>query len=701
MSEPGGLFSGVFARGAAHGGADTSDRAWLQAMLDTEAALARALERAGLASAGAGAAVTAAARAGDFDPAELGRQAALTGNPVPALVRALTGRLGADAAAAGAVHHGATSQDVIDTAMMLLARAAADAIVASLADAATAAAGLAAAHAGTPMLGRTLLQQAVPVTFGLVAAGWMTGIDEATARLAAVRRERLAVQFGGAAGTLASLGQDGPRVAGLLAAELGLADPGLPWHTNRLRVVELAAALAGVCAATGKIARDVTLLAQTEVGELREGGNPGRGGSSAMPHKRNPVAAVAVLGCARQAPGLLATLAAAAEQEQQRAAGAWHAEWQPLAHLLELTASAAAWSAELLAGLEVDAAAMRANLAKAGGLPLAEHVTAVLAPALGRLPAHDLVADAAGRAAASGQPFRDVLLDLAEGVTAEQIDAALDPAGYLGATAILITRALAAHHAAATGPSTTPARLFTPCSFTQCLLTQGVAQVDDVVLGLLEQRAQGLGHVGQPQLAGLGDPVAVPLELLFLQVEVGLQRRLAVRAVRHRRDRHRGGAAEEVDLHGQRLGVLELLSQMGSELLGDGPVLGALDGRRVLHVLDDRLELRAEIGVEPLDELLLVHVPSLGSAGPACQLSGLPASRPPNPGRLSAPLDLPVEEEATCQTTMAQTAMAQTAMSQAGTGPNRACGFAARCSVTSTWTRRWPVPPSSPPRSRT
>jgi 3-carboxy-cis,cis-muconate cycloisomerase len=450
MSEPGGLFGGVFARGAARGGADTGDRAWLQAMLDTEAALARALERAGLAPAGAGAAVTAAARADGFDPAELGRQAALTGNPVPALVRALAGRLPPDAAAA--VHHGATSQDIVDTAMMLLARAAVDAIGASLAEAATAAAALAAAHEGTPMLGRTLLQQAVPVTFGLVAAGWMTGIDEAGARLGVVRHERLAVQFGGAAGTLASLGQDGPRVAALLAAELGLADPGLPWHTNRLRVVELAAALAGACAATGKIARDVTLLAQTEVGELREGGGAGRGGSSAMPHKRNPVAAVAILGCARQAPGLLATLAAAAEQELQRAAGGWHAEWQPLTHLFALTASAAAWSAELLAGLEVDAAAMRANLARAGGLPLAEHVTAVLAPRLGRLPAHDLVAGAAARAAATGRAFRDVLLDLADGVTAEEIDAALDPVGYLGAAQALVARALAAHRAAATGP---------------------------------------------------------------------------------------------------------------------------------------------------------------------------------------------------------------------------------------------------------
>jgi 3-carboxy-cis,cis-muconate cycloisomerase len=437
MSEGGELFAGVFA----HGGTDLSATAWLQAMLDTEAALARALERAGLAADGAGAAVTAVAKAPNFDLAELGRQATRTGNPVPALVRALHAMLPGPAAAA--VHHGATSQDIIDTAMMLLAKTALDSALGSLSEAAAAAARLAAEHRDTVMLGRTLLQQAVPVTFGLVAAGWLTSLDEARLRLAAVRRERLAVQFGGAAGTLAPLGRAGPGVAALLAGELGLAEPVLPWHTGRLRVVELAAALAGVCAAAGKIARDVTLLAQPELGEVREGGSGG--GSSTMPHKRNPVAAVAILGCTRQAPGLLATLTAAAEQEHQRAAGAWHAEWQPLAALLRLTGSAASWCAGLLAGLTVDAAAMRASLDAAGGLPLAEHVAALLAPKLGRPAAHDLVASAA----AGGRSLRDVLLGA--GLTASEADTALDPAGYLGAAGEFVDRALAAH-ASAAGP---------------------------------------------------------------------------------------------------------------------------------------------------------------------------------------------------------------------------------------------------------
>jgi 3-carboxy-cis,cis-muconate cycloisomerase len=448
-AEHDGLFSALFDRGAVR----TGDEAWLQAMLDAEAGLARALERAGQAPAGAGAAVTAAARAADFDVAAIGRAAALTGNPVPALVRALTARV--PPAAAGAVHRGATSQDIIDTAAMLMARRVIEAADRDLAAAQAAAARLARDHAGTVMAGRTLLQQAVPVTFGLVAAGWLTAIGEARQRLAEVRRDRLAVQFGGAAGTLASLGDAGPVVLTHFAAELGLARPVLPWHTDRLRVLEIAAALAGVCAALGKVARDVTLLAQSEVAEVAEGDGAGgerSGGSSAMPHKRNPVAAVVMLGCTRRAPGLLAGLAAAAEQEHQRAAGAWHAEWEPLADLLRLTGSAAAWAAALLAGLRVDGARMRANLDAARGLPLAEHVGAVLTPALGRLAALDLVAQASALAAESGRTLGDVLSAeprFAEpiagaGISRDQLTAALDPETYLGAAAAFVSAALAA-----------------------------------------------------------------------------------------------------------------------------------------------------------------------------------------------------------------------------------------------------------------
>ena len=452
----GGLFGGVFARG----GAIIDDTAWLQAMLDAEAGLARALERAGLAPPGAGAAVTRAARAADFDIAELGELSALTGNPVPGLARALTRAVGGQAGRA--VHRGATSQDILDTAAMLLARTAIGAARADLVEAADATADLAREHRSTLMIGRTLLQQAVPVTFGVVAAGWLAGLDAAIQGLTWVRNTRLAAEFGGAAGTLASLGADGVRVKALLAEELGLADPPLPWHTERLRIIDVGTAMARATAALSSIARDVTLLAQTEVAEAAEGagareengaGAPRRGVSSAMANKNNPVASVAILGCARQVPGLLATLVASAEQEHQRAAGAWHAEWQPFGHLLQVASSAASWGSELLGGLEVDTGKMAANLAAAGGLPLAERVTALLRSALGGPEAHDLVATAAAKAATSGVPLRDILLadpDLEDklaqaGITQATIEQALDPAGYLGASGDFITAALEAH----------------------------------------------------------------------------------------------------------------------------------------------------------------------------------------------------------------------------------------------------------------
>jgi 3-carboxy-cis,cis-muconate cycloisomerase len=434
-----GLFGAVFGRGASGPVAD--DAAWLRSMLAAEAALARALERAGLVPRGAGAAVTKAADAADFGPAELAelsRAAAVTGNPVPGLARVLTRRV-TDPAARAAVHTGATSQDIMDTAAMLLARDALGAAIADLTAAAEAAAGLAAAHRRTLMTGRTLLQQTVPVTFGLVAAGWLAGLDSAVEWLAFVRDTRLAVQYGGSAGTLASLGADGARVRALLAEELGLADSPLPWHTERLRVIDVGTVSARACAALSKIARDVTLLAQAEVGEVVS--------------SDTPLAAVAILGCARQAPGLLATLVACAEQEHQRAAGAWHAEWQPYSHLLQLAVSAAAWASDLLGNLDVDTARMAATMAEAGGLPLAERVTALLRGSLGAAQAHDLVATAAAKSASSGVPFRDVLLATPEientltkaGISHARVEAALDPAGYLGSSEAFITAALDAH----------------------------------------------------------------------------------------------------------------------------------------------------------------------------------------------------------------------------------------------------------------
>jgi 3-carboxy-cis,cis-muconate cycloisomerase len=363
-------------------------------------------------------------------------------------VRALTAAV--DGPAAGHVHRGATSQDVLDTAAMLVARRGLDALVADLSAAADAAAALAARHRATPMAGRTLLQQALPITFGLEAAGWLAGLDDSIDRLHAVRG-RLAVQLGGAAGTLASLGDAGPDVLAHLAEELDLAAPIIPWHTVRTRVAELAGALGEAAGAVGKPARDLALLAQTEIGEVREGG-PRGGGSSTMPHKRNPVASVCAAACAARAPGLVATLLASMVQEHQRAAGAWHAEWRPLSELFEAVGAAAAWLRDGLEHLEVDEARMRANLDLTGGLLMAERVTGALTPALGRLAAHDLVAAACAEAAAARLPLAEVLEARAEiraHLAPARIRALLDPAGYLGSALLFVDRALAAHASAA------------------------------------------------------------------------------------------------------------------------------------------------------------------------------------------------------------------------------------------------------------
>jgi 3-carboxy-cis,cis-muconate cycloisomerase len=448
-----GLFDGVLARGRVREA--VGDRAWLQAMLDVEAALARAQARLGLLPADHAEAIARACRAEAFDLAAIGAAAAASGNPVVPLVRALTEAL--PGAAADAVHHGATSQDVLDSAAMLVAHRALGPLLDDLARAAAAAAALADAHRGTVMAGRTLLQQALPVTFGLKAAGWLVGLDEAAARLEELRRARLAVQLGGAAGTLAALGGSGVEVLGVLAGELGLAEPVLPWHTLRTRVAELAGALGVAAGVAGKVARDVTLLAQTEVAEVRERGPAGRGGSSTLPHKRNPVAAVAALACAEQAPGLAATLLAAMVQEHERAAGAWHAEWRPLTDLLRTTGSAVAWLRDSLERLEIDPERMRRNLDASGGLLLAERVTAALAPGLGRLAAHRLVQQVSTETLASRRPLAEVLHDRPEVhdlLDPEEIEHLLDPSGYLGSAEAFVDRALRSWRA--TRPPGTP-----------------------------------------------------------------------------------------------------------------------------------------------------------------------------------------------------------------------------------------------------
>ncbi|MGZ4165843.1 MAG: lyase family protein [Solirubrobacteraceae bacterium] len=357
-SEPG-LFAGIYGRGPV--AAQLTDHAWLQAMLDVEATLARACAAEGLIPEQAAEEIAGACRADRFDAAGLAVAAAESATPVVGLVRAL--RAAVPEAVREHVHLGATSQDVSDTALMLIAHRALEPLLVDARASADAAAGLAERHRTTPMIGRTLLQQALPITFGLRAAGWLTGIDAAAARLREVRDTELAVQMGG------PVGARDPAVAAHVAAALGLAEPVMPWQAIRVRPVALAAALGAFSGVLAKIARDVTLLAQQEVAEVGEGGDTDsahpRGGSSAMAHKRNPVAAVSVLACAKRTPGLVATALAAMEQEHERAAGAWQAEWGTYAELLTLTGSAAAWSREMLENLEVHAERMRANLAAA------------------------------------------------------------------------------------------------------------------------------------------------------------------------------------------------------------------------------------------------------------------------------------------------------------------------------------------------
>ena len=333
-----------------------SDEAWLQALLDVERALAAVNGRVGVIPEEAARAIGEACRADRFDPAAIADEGRAPGNPVEPLVRALREAVGGDAAEH--VHRGATSQDILDTAAMLVSREALGAILASLDDVAAACAGLVEAHRSTPMVARTLLQQAAPTTFGLKAAGWLLGVLAARTDLGFVRDERLAVQLGGPAGTL------DPGPAGLLAQELGLQEPVAPWHTNRTRVAELGAALGIAAGAAAKVGLDIGLLSQNEIGEVAEAEG---GASSAMPHKRNPVGSLLAVACARQAQAQVAVLAGSLVQEHERAFGAWHAEWPALVGALAYAGGAVNGARRAVEGLEVHADRMRENL-KASGL---------------------------------------------------------------------------------------------------------------------------------------------------------------------------------------------------------------------------------------------------------------------------------------------------------------------------------------------
>ena len=427
-----------------------SGRAWLGAMLEAEAALATAEARAGLIPEEAAAIIASRCDAGLFDPEEIGERGAAQGNPVPPLVRALTGAVaGVSEDASRYVHKGATSQDITDTAAMLVTKRALDLILPEVDGISAACAQLAGTYRDTLIAGRTLLQQALPTTFGLKAAGWLVSVLETRRRLLDVRSSRLAAQLGGAAGTLASLGDPGVDVLREFARELDLAEPAVPWHTDRTRIAEVGGALSLLAGVLGKISLDIVLMAQTEVGELAEPAGEGRGGSSTLPHKRNPILSVTAAASARRVQDLSRTLFAAMAQEHERAAGAWHSEWEALSDALALAGGAAAAIREVTEGLEVHPEKMRENLDETGGMLLAENVTTVAAEHLGRLKAHDLVEAACRRALDEGKPLREVLLDereIRESLSPEEIDTALDPAGYLGSAGAFVDRALDFYH---------------------------------------------------------------------------------------------------------------------------------------------------------------------------------------------------------------------------------------------------------------
>jgi 3-carboxy-cis,cis-muconate cycloisomerase len=460
------------------------DVAWLQAMLDAESALARAQARLGTLPKSAAMAIAAAAFTDRFDLRALALAARETANPVVGLVAALTGVVAEhDPAAAEYVHRGSTSQDVFDTAMMLVAVRALRLIRGDLARVERALAVLAAEHRDTPMAGRTLALHAVPTTFGLKAAGWRQGVLDADARLAALLEHGLPVSLGGAAGTLAGyleyarvdgysaatatastsgsgdgavdgLGDPGEYLDELVTAfadETGLARPVLPWHGLRTPVADLAAALALTAGVLGKIAVDVQSLARTEVAEVAEPGVAGRGASSAMPHKRNPVLSTLIRSAALQVPVLSAGLTQCLLAEDERSAGVWHAEWQLLRECLRLVGGAAHTAAELAEGLDVHPVRMRDNLDMTGSQIVSERIVAVLTPRLGKGAARKLLTAASTDATGSGRPLADVLAqspELEGHFAPHELAALCDPTAYPGAAGALVDRALADRSAA-------------------------------------------------------------------------------------------------------------------------------------------------------------------------------------------------------------------------------------------------------------
>jgi 3-carboxy-cis,cis-muconate cycloisomerase len=423
------------------------DTAYLQYMLDFEAALARAEAATGTIPNSAAQVISGGCRAENFDVDALAASASKAGNLAIPLVKALTAHIvKADPEASRYVHWGATSQDVIDTATMLQLRAATNALLNDIDRAITAFGALAVTHRDTAMVARTWLQHALPMPFGLKLAEYAAALHRSQLRLKRLQTETIALQFGGAAGTLAALGNKGMSIAAQLAKELSLPLPEAPWHTHRDRIAEVASVLAILTGTCGKIARDVSLMMQTDVAEAFEPSGAGRGGSSTMPHKRNPVAAASALAAATMAPNLAATILAAQVQEHERSAGPWHAEWPTLPTLLLVTSGALASIVDIAEGLEVDTNRMRANLDTTHGLVMAEAVAMALAEKIGKSESHHIIEAASRRSIEAGQHLLDVLKNdnlVTSQISAEKLDDLFAPMSYQGASQQLIDRLLA------------------------------------------------------------------------------------------------------------------------------------------------------------------------------------------------------------------------------------------------------------------
>jgi 3-carboxy-cis,cis-muconate cycloisomerase len=423
-----------------------SDSARLQRMLDFEAALARAEARCGVIPAAAASAISSKCRVELIDVNALAAATAASLNPAIPLVKQLTALVAKDdPAAAHFVHWGATSQDANDTGLVLQVRQALEIVEADLDSLCVGLAQLAQTHRSTPMAGRTLMQHALPTTFGVKVAGWLDAMNRHRERFVQMRARVLVVQFGGAVGTLAALRDKGMRVAEALAVELHLGLPTMPWHTHRDRIAEAATTL-GLCVGTlGKIARDISLHMQTEIAEVFEPAGEGRGGSSTMPHKRNPVSAAMVLSAAMRVPGLVSTMLSAMVQEDERGLGDWQAEWETLPEIFRLTAGALHQMATIVPHLEIDAARMRRNLEATQGLIFAEAVTMALAAHIGKGAAQALLEEASRQVRESGKHLREVLAEnpaVTERLTEEELDGLFAPENYLGVAEELVDRAI-------------------------------------------------------------------------------------------------------------------------------------------------------------------------------------------------------------------------------------------------------------------